>query len=292
MHNESAHLNSSASVSKLGAPASANFRSTVTPEDSDPFRAARCEPLTPRRRLAVFFQLPKSFSEAPEKTPRRWSNTYPGQADPPRDLVGDVLPVDVSDPRAGDVLHSTAAHPHLQREECRGSAVTIKELLRWRASALRGKRFRSPALIVAGPKPYNIRVLSTSCPWLGSRRRFVFFLAGNPLGLQPNGTRTSFQLLFVTFVFFLVWIFRPLQFHPTKLNRMQNCGSKVHQRSPQTGQNISEWKPLILELEPTTTGLIHSVCLGLSVLYFNTYNVPLLYLTSIFFLSMSFSERP
>lgn len=41
--------------------------------------------------------------------------THPGQADPSRNLVGDVLPVDVSHARAGNVLHAAAAHPHLQR---------------------------------------------------------------------------------------------------------------------------------------------------------------------------------
>lgn len=39
---------------------------------------------------------------------------YLCQADPTRDLVGDVLPIDVSYPGAGDVLHPTTTHPNLQ----------------------------------------------------------------------------------------------------------------------------------------------------------------------------------
>lgn len=41
--------------------------------------------------------------------------THPGQADPAGNFVGDVLPVDVSYPGAGDVLHAATAHPDLQR---------------------------------------------------------------------------------------------------------------------------------------------------------------------------------
>lgn len=40
--------------------------------------------------------------------------THPSQADPAGNFVGDVLPVDVSYPGAGDVLHATTAHPDLQ----------------------------------------------------------------------------------------------------------------------------------------------------------------------------------
>lgn len=40
---------------------------------------------------------------------------YLCQADPSRDLVGDVLPIDVSYPGARDVLHATTTHPHLRR---------------------------------------------------------------------------------------------------------------------------------------------------------------------------------
>lgn len=43
--------------------------------------------------------------------------THPGQADPAGNFVGDVLPVDVSYPGAGDVLHATTAHPDLQGSE-------------------------------------------------------------------------------------------------------------------------------------------------------------------------------
>lgn len=43
------------------------------------------------------------------------SETHPGQAHPTGDFVGDVLPVDVSYPGAGGVLHAAATHPHLQR---------------------------------------------------------------------------------------------------------------------------------------------------------------------------------
>lgn len=39
---------------------------------------------------------------------------YLGQTDPAGDLVGDVLPVYVSYPGAGDVLHPPATHPDLQ----------------------------------------------------------------------------------------------------------------------------------------------------------------------------------
>lgn len=41
---------------------------------------------------------------------------YLRQADPAGHLVGDVLPVDVSHPGAGDVFHPPAAHPHLPRD--------------------------------------------------------------------------------------------------------------------------------------------------------------------------------
>lgn len=41
--------------------------------------------------------------------------SYLRQADPTGDFVGDVLPVDVSYPGAGGVLHAAATHPHLQR---------------------------------------------------------------------------------------------------------------------------------------------------------------------------------
>lgn len=41
--------------------------------------------------------------------------THLGQADPAGNFVGDVLPVDVSYPGAGDVLHATTTHPDLQR---------------------------------------------------------------------------------------------------------------------------------------------------------------------------------
>lgn len=45
--------------------------------------------------------------------------THPGQADATGDLVGDVLPVDVTHPGAGDVLHEAAAHPHLPETRSR-----------------------------------------------------------------------------------------------------------------------------------------------------------------------------
>lgn len=45
---------------------------------------------------------------------------YLCQADPSRDLVGDVLPVDVSYPRARDVLHPTTTHPYLQKNKREG----------------------------------------------------------------------------------------------------------------------------------------------------------------------------
>lgn len=38
---------------------------------------------------------------------------YPGQADSSGDLVGYVLPVDMTHPGAGDVLHAAPTHPHL-----------------------------------------------------------------------------------------------------------------------------------------------------------------------------------
>lgn len=39
---------------------------------------------------------------------------YPGQADSSGNLVGDILPVDMAHPGAGDVLHAAPTHPHLQ----------------------------------------------------------------------------------------------------------------------------------------------------------------------------------
>ena len=49
---------------------------------------------------------------------------YLRQADPTRDLVGNVLPIDVSYPGARDVLHPTTAHPHLQRHTEREEALS------------------------------------------------------------------------------------------------------------------------------------------------------------------------
>lgn len=53
--------------------------------------------------------------------------THPGQADPTGNFVGDVLPVDVSYPGAGDVLHATTAHPDLQRRRDQTSRVREQE---------------------------------------------------------------------------------------------------------------------------------------------------------------------
>lgn len=47
------------------------------------------------------------------------TNTHPSQADPTGDLVGDILPVDVTHPGARDVLHTPATHPHLWSETAR-----------------------------------------------------------------------------------------------------------------------------------------------------------------------------
>ena len=41
---------------------------------------------------------------------------YPGQADSSWDLIRNVLPVDVTHSGAGDVLHQTPAHPHLEED--------------------------------------------------------------------------------------------------------------------------------------------------------------------------------
>lgn len=56
---------------------------------------------------------------------------YLGKADSPRDLVGDVLPVDVSHPGAGDVLHNATTHPYLWRRRGRGNCC-VGNLLRKR----------------------------------------------------------------------------------------------------------------------------------------------------------------
>lgn len=53
--------------------------------------------------------------------------THPGQADPAGDFVGDVLPVDVSYPGAGDVLHAPTAHPDLQPRRDQTSRVREHE---------------------------------------------------------------------------------------------------------------------------------------------------------------------
>lgn len=56
----------------------------------------------------------------------RGVKTYLRQADPTRDLVGDVLPIDVSYPGARDVLHPTATHPHLQRHSEMGESSVVR----------------------------------------------------------------------------------------------------------------------------------------------------------------------
>lgn len=54
---------------------------------------------------------------------------YPPQSDATGELVENTLPVDVSYPRAGDVLHPTTRHPHLQRER-KICSVTWTDVLR------------------------------------------------------------------------------------------------------------------------------------------------------------------
>lgn len=48
---------------------------------------------------------------------------YLGQTDPTRDLVGDVFPVYMSYPGAGDVFHPTATHPDLQKHTHTNTSV-------------------------------------------------------------------------------------------------------------------------------------------------------------------------
>lgn len=57
---------------------------------------------------------PRQTSRYSLKKAQNVLGTHPSQADPAGNFIGDVLPVDVSYPGAGDVLHATTAHPDLQ----------------------------------------------------------------------------------------------------------------------------------------------------------------------------------
>lgn len=55
--------------------------------------------------------------------------SHPPHSDATRELVENILSANVSYPRASDVLHPTARHPHLQRERKR-CTVTWTDVLR------------------------------------------------------------------------------------------------------------------------------------------------------------------
>lgn len=170
-------------------------------------------------------------------------DTYPGQADPPGDLVGDVLPVDVSDPWAGNVLHPTAAHPHLQREELqvrgrhqmnRRELFTLNESTDFHSSLLLLRVLRC---MTSGS--HNL-LLMASRQKLTSRRR--------TFRLQPNLSRAWTALLLVPVVFN-----DRSGLSLQQLTWMWNRGTRSPSKTPETEKKLLQPEMSQNRIKPSTT---------------------------------------